>query len=113
MVGDVNMYMNDLEDAQLGEIEIMIAEPKSRGNGLGKESVLMMLVFAIENHRINTFRAKIGDSNEASLNMFRKLGFKEVSHSEIFKEVTLELPVTAEKSKELLQLVGDMVKYIS
>ncbi|KAL9994346.1 putative transcription regulator GNAT family [Helianthus debilis subsp. tardiflorus] len=98
MVGDVNMYMNDLEDAQLGEIEIMIAEPKSRGKGLGKESVLMMLAFAIENHKINTFRAKIGDSNEASLNMFRKL-------------VTLELPVTAEKSKELLQLVGDMVKY--
>lgn len=83
------------------------------------ESVLMMLVFAIENHKISTFRAKIGDSNEASLNMFRKLvcfvllnnyiyiffsfftgkqliayffvlqGFKEVSHSEIFKEVSL------------------------
>ncbi|KAK9060404.1 hypothetical protein SSX86_021108 [Deinandra increscens subsp. villosa] len=111
MVGDVNIYMNDSEDSQLAEIEIMIAEPKSRGKGLGMESVLMMLVFAIETHKINTFRAKIGDSNEASLNMFRKLGFKEVSHSEIFKEVTLELPVTAEKSKELLQLVGNMVKY--
>lgn len=37
------------------------------------ESVLMMLVFAIENHNINTFRVKIGDSNEASLNMFKKL----------------------------------------
>ncbi|GKB68906.1 N-acetyltransferase 9-like protein [Tanacetum coccineum] len=88
MIGDVNVYMNDVEDSHLGEIEIMIAEPKSRGKGLGKESVLMMLVFAIENHKINTFRAKIGDSNEASLNMFRKLGFKEVSHSEIFKEET-------------------------
>ncbi|KAD2394403.1 hypothetical protein E3N88_41380 [Mikania micrantha] len=111
MVGDVNIYMNDLEDAQLAEIEIMIAEPKSRGKGIGMESVLMMLVFAIENHKINTFRAKIGDSNEASLRMFNKLGFKEVSHSEIFKEVTLELPVTTEKNKELLQLVGNMVKY--
>ncbi|XP_020682500.1 N-acetyltransferase 9-like protein, partial [Dendrobium catenatum] len=28
MVGDVNMYMNDLDDLQLAEIEIMIAEPK-------------------------------------------------------------------------------------
>ncbi|KAI3815115.1 hypothetical protein L1987_14771 [Smallanthus sonchifolius] len=111
MAGDVNIYMNDLEDSQLAEIEIMIAEPKCRGKGLGMESVLMMLVFAIENNKINTFRAKIGDSNEASLNMFHKLGFKEVSHSEIFKEVTLELPVTAEKSKELLQLVGNIVKY--
>ncbi|CAI9286641.1 unnamed protein product [Lactuca saligna] len=111
MVGDVNIYMNDLEDSHLAEIEIMIAEPKSRGKGLGMESVLMMTVFAIENHKINTFRAKIGDSNEASLNMFRKLGFKEVSHSVIFKEVTLELPITPEKSKELNQLVGDMITH--
>ncbi|KAE8659402.1 Auxin-responsive family protein [Hibiscus syriacus] len=28
MVGDVNIYMNDLDDPQLAEIEIMIAEPK-------------------------------------------------------------------------------------
>ncbi|XP_023770098.1 uncharacterized protein LOC111918692 [Lactuca sativa] len=111
MVGDVNIYMNDLEDSNLAEIEIMIAEPKSRGKGLGMESVLMMTVFAIENHKINTFRAKIGDSNEASLNMFRKLGFKEVSHSLIFKEVTLELPITPEKSKELIQLVGNMITH--
>lgn len=111
MVGDVNIYMNDLEDSHMAEIEIMIAEPKSRGKGLGMESVLMMMVFAIDNHKIKAFRAKIGDSNEASLNMFRKLGFKEVSHSEIFKEVTLELLVTAEKGEELVQLVGNMITY--
>lgn len=28
MVGDVNLYMNDLDDPQMGEVEIMIAEPK-------------------------------------------------------------------------------------
>ncbi|KAI8552140.1 hypothetical protein RHMOL_Rhmol06G0241700 [Rhododendron molle] len=28
MVGDVNIYMNDLDDSQMAEIEIMIAEPK-------------------------------------------------------------------------------------
>lgn len=28
MVGDVNLYMNDLDDSLLAEIEIMIAEPK-------------------------------------------------------------------------------------
>lgn len=28
MVGDVNLYMNDLDDPQMAEIEIMIAEPK-------------------------------------------------------------------------------------
>ena len=28
MVGDVNIYMNDLDDAEMAEIEIMIAETK-------------------------------------------------------------------------------------
>lgn len=28
MVGDVNIYMNDLENSRIAEIEIMIAEPK-------------------------------------------------------------------------------------
>ncbi|PPD93496.1 hypothetical protein GOBAR_DD09562 [Gossypium barbadense] len=87
MVGDVNIYMNDLDDPQLAEVEIMIAEPKSRGKGLGKESVLMMMAYAVQNFRIHVFRAKIGASNGSSLSLFRKLGFKETSYSEIFKEV--------------------------
>lgn len=28
MVGDVNLYMNDLDNPQLAEVEIMIAEPQ-------------------------------------------------------------------------------------
>ncbi|GMH10997.1 hypothetical protein Nepgr_012838 [Nepenthes gracilis] len=111
MVGDVNIYMNDLDDPKLAEIEIMIAEPKSRGKGLGKESVLMMMAFAVENLGIHTFRAKIGESNGASLDMFHKLGFKEASFSEIFKEWTLELPVTEPKWEELQHYVGNRFSY--
>ncbi|KAK5819592.1 uncharacterized protein LOC108468064 [Gossypium arboreum] len=111
MVGDVNIYMNDLDDPQLAEIEIMIAELKSRGKGLGKESVLMMMAYAVKNFRIHVFRAKIGASNESSLSLFRKLGFKETSYSEIFKEVTLELAVTEQKQEELLQLLGSVVTH--
>ncbi|PPS17249.1 hypothetical protein GOBAR_AA03323 [Gossypium barbadense] len=135
MVGDVNIYMNDLDDPQLAEIEIMIAELKrfvvivcvqqlcpfmflvdssaqfSRGKGLGKESVLMMMAYAVQNFRIHVFRAKIGASNGSSLSLFRKLGFKETSYSEIFKEVTLELAVTEQKQEELLQLLGSVVSH--
>ncbi|KAL6287230.1 hypothetical protein ACE6H2_011620 [Prunus campanulata] len=107
MVGDVNLYMNDLDDPQMAEIEIMIAEPKSRGKGLGKESALMMMAFAVENLGIHIFRAKIGELNGASLSLFRKLGFEETSYSEIFKEVTLELSVTKAKHDELLQLMAN------
>eukprot|EP00268_Persea_americana_P027538 TRINITY_DN2689_c0_g1_i1.p1 TRINITY_DN2689_c0_g1~~TRINITY_DN2689_c0_g1_i1.p1 ORF type:complete len:198 (-),score=47.08 TRINITY_DN2689_c0_g1_i1:376-969(-) len=101
MVGDVNIYMNDLDDLQTAEIEIMIAEPTSRGKGLGEESILMMMTFAVENCGIQTFRAKIAESNTASLNLFRKLGFEDVAYSEVFKEITLELPVTKLHSKEV------------
>ncbi|GAB4825266.1 hypothetical protein Ancab_008138 [Ancistrocladus abbreviatus] len=112
MVGDVNVYMNDLDDPQLAEIEIMIAEPKSRGKGLGKESVLMMMAFAVETLGIHTFRAKIGESNRASLDMFCKLGFSNASFSEIFKEWTLELLVTKAKQDELQHYIGDRVTHL-
>ncbi|XP_078230708.1 alpha/beta-tubulin-N-acetyltransferase 9 isoform X18 [Callithrix jacchus] len=45
MVGDVNLFLTDLEDPTLGEIEVMIAEPSFRGKGLGTEAVLMMLSY--------------------------------------------------------------------
>ncbi|KAF3639167.1 N-acetyltransferase 9 [Capsicum annuum] len=111
MVGDVNIYMNDLDDPQMAEVEIMIAEPKSRGKGLGKESVLMMMTFAVDNFKIHTFCAKIGELNQSSLSLFQKLGFEETSYSEIFNEMTLELPMTESKIFELRQLVGNMVTH--
>ncbi|KAG5606678.1 hypothetical protein H5410_028170 [Solanum commersonii] len=111
MVGDVNIYMNDLDDPQMAEVEIMIAEPKSRGKGLGKESVLMMMTFAVDNFKIHTFHVKIGELNQASLSLFQKLGFNETSYSKIFNEMTLELPVTESKIFELRQLVGNMVTH--
>ncbi|CAD6202470.1 unnamed protein product [Miscanthus lutarioriparius] len=74
----------------IAEIEIMIAEHKSRGKGIGQEAILLMMAFAVEKYGIHTFRAKISESNTASLKLFRKLGFKDASYSAVFKEVTLE-----------------------
>ncbi|KAH9745155.1 N-acetyltransferase domain-containing protein [Citrus sinensis] len=111
MVGDVNIYMNDLDNLELAEVEIMIAEPKSRGKGLAKDAVLMMMAYAVENFGIHVFRAKIGESNGASLRLFQKLGFEDISYSEIFKEVTLELPVENAKREELLVLTANVVRH--
>ncbi|KAL8477926.1 hypothetical protein ACS0TY_030001 [Phlomoides rotata] len=111
MVGDVNIFMNDPDDPQIAEVEIMVAEPKSRGKGLAKESVLLMMAFAVKNFGIHIFRAKISETNEASISLFKKLGFKETSCSEIFKEITLELPVTESKSEELHQLIVNVVTH--
>lgn len=35
MVGDVNLFFNDHDDATSAELEVMIAEPAARGRGLG------------------------------------------------------------------------------
>nr|GLL34866.1 N-acetyltransferase 9-like protein [Ipomoea trifida] len=113
MVGDVNIYMNDLDDSQTAEIEIMIAEHKSRSKGLGNETVLLMMAFAVEKFGIHTFCAKIGESNKASLSLFQKLGFVQTSYSQIFSEVTLELPITQAKGEELHQLISNTVTHSS
>ena len=87
MTGDVNLYINDLDDFQIVEIEIMIAEPQNRGRGLGKESVLLMIAFVVEHLNIHTFRTKIGESNVTAFHLFRSLGFKDITYNEVFKEV--------------------------
>ncbi|XP_033623687.1 N-acetyltransferase 9 isoform X4 [Fukomys damarensis] len=45
MVGDVNLFLTDLEDPTLGEIEVMIAEPSCRGRGFGTEAALLMMSY--------------------------------------------------------------------
>ncbi len=40
---------------------------------------------------VTRFRAKISDSNEASLSLFAKLGYTHKNRSTVFKEITLEL----------------------
>ena len=45
----------------------------SRGKGIGQEAILLMMTFAVEKYGIHTFRAKISESNTASLKLFRKL----------------------------------------
>ncbi|XP_046584687.1 N-acetyltransferase 9-like protein [Haliotis rubra] len=101
MVGDVNLFFNEGEK-HVAEIEIMIAESSARGRGLGKEALLSMMRYGVEVLGLTKITAKIGYSNSPSLAMFNKLGFIEVSRSDIFKEVTLEL-VVDDKAKGVMQ----------
>lgn len=47
MVGDVNLFLNNTDDRYCAEIEVMIAEPDSRGKGLGLEATLTMMYYGI------------------------------------------------------------------
>lgn len=101
MCGDVNLFFNDTEDKLIAEIEIMVAEESCRGKGLGSEAIYLMIKYGVDNLGLKKITAKIGMKNSKSLHLFGKLGFKEVSRSEVFNEVTLELPVTAELCQTL------------
>ncbi|NXD02343.1 NAT9 acetyltransferase, partial [Certhia familiaris] len=103
MVGDVNLFLTNAEDPTVGEIEIMIAEPSCRGKGFGKEATLLMMAYGVRKLGITKFEAKIGQENEASICMFKKLHFKEVAVNSIFQEVTLRLDVSDQEKQWLLE----------
>uniref|UniRef100_A0A8D0MPE8 N-acetyltransferase 9 n=1 Tax=Sus scrofa TaxID=9823 RepID=A0A8D0MPE8_PIG len=103
MAGDVNLFLTDLGDPSLGEIEVMIAEPSCRGQGLGTEAVLMMMAYGVTKLGLTTFEAKIGQENEPSIRMFRRLHFEQVAVSSVFQEVTLRLTMSEPERQWLLE----------
>jgi hypothetical protein len=55
MCGDVNIFLSETDETEdgkveiIGEIEIMIAEEKSRKKGIAKEALLMMIGYGKKN----------------------------------------------------------------
>lgn len=93
MMGDVNLFLTDPSDPTVAELEVMIAEARFRGKGVGTEVATMMMSYGITKLGIDKFQVKIGLENHVSVNMFKKLQFKEVSTCAVFKELTMELAV--------------------
>ncbi|CAM9195132.1 unnamed protein product [Choristocarpus tenellus] len=89
MVGDVNLFFNDLDDPTLCEVEVMIAEERWRRRGLAKEAVLMLMRYGLDNLGVTSFYCKIGDANVPSLQLFEKLGYVRYAYVEVFKETEL------------------------
>ncbi len=59
MAGDCNIFLNDPDDPTCGEIEIMVAEKNCRGKGIAKESLLLLMNYAITEIGIRKFVAKV------------------------------------------------------
>lgn len=87
MVGDANLFMHDYDDPTNAEIEIMIAEPRYRGKGFGREALFLLMKYGISSSMsITRFFAKINESNLASLGLFKSLGYIEVNYVAAFQE---------------------------
>lgn len=98
LVGDTNLFLSQDPDTneRVAEAEIMIAESAARGKGYGWEAMLSMMKYATETLSIDKFEAKIGMDNEKSVQMFKKMQFREVKRVEVFREITFERKVTKE-----------------
>ncbi|XP_032822909.1 alpha/beta-tubulin-N-acetyltransferase 9 isoform X5 [Petromyzon marinus] len=110
MAGDVNLFLTDPGDHSLAEVEIMIAEPSCRGKGLGREATLIMMQYGLQNLGIKTYQAKIGMDNVVSISMFKKMHFKEVSRSNVFQEVTLQLAMDVDNSAWLTEQTAHVIQ---
>ncbi|KFP79974.1 N-acetyltransferase 9, partial [Acanthisitta chloris] len=82
---------------------LSLSEPSYRGRGFGKEATLLMMSYGVRNLGITKFEAKIGQENEVSICMFKKLHFQEVAVNSVFQEVTLRLDVNDQERRWLLE----------
>ncbi len=57
---------------------------------------------------LRKFVAKIGDKNEASQELFKQLGFKELGRSTVFREITFSVHVSS-LQQELLALKEKLI----
>ena len=71
MIGDVNLFLNDPEDDQAGEIEVMIAEKDARKKGCATEAVKLMMGYCYDKLHVSRFIAKIGKHNLKSYSLFK------------------------------------------
>lgn len=129
MIGDVNLFLSEPDEDEdedengnqsegieeyecIGEIEIMIAASKARGNGLGRATVLAFMEYlrrnlerVLEEYReglrkdgkrvgkggmnLSYLRVKIGGKNEGSIRLFESVEFVKVGGENYFGEVEL------------------------
>lgn len=93
MVGDVNLFLHDHDDPGNAEIEIMIADEASRGRGLGREALCLMMHYGVASLKVTRFFAKVHETNETSLMLFESLGYARINFVAAFGEWELELRV--------------------
>ncbi len=74
MAGDVNLFLNRDDDGGLtyAEIDVMIAEERFRKQGMGEETVLLMMWYGITHLNTKKFFAKINKVNESSIKLFKR-----------------------------------------
>jgi len=80
----------------------MIAEAAERKKGIAREAVILLMQYGIRRLSVERFYCKIHDSNEASLRLFKSLGYRVVNYVSAFSEYELEFLVASDSQDESL-----------
>lgn len=115
MAGDVNVFFqeeyaneDDTHPTCLGELEVMIAEPTFRRQGLADEALRLLCYYILTDPTPapagseaaptpflplapTQLVVRIGDENIASLALFHRLGFVTHKHNTVFHETELRV----------------------
>lgn len=112
MRGDINFFLYPFEageeeepaDTQgwvTGEVDVMIASPSHRGQGLGRAAVCALLVY-LQKHidgilaeygarDLKGLMVKIKEGNKSSRALFEKLGFVQKGEANYFGEILMTM----------------------
>lgn len=114
MAGDVNLFLNRDDDGGLtyAEIDVMIAEERFRKQGMGEETVLLMMWYGITHLNTKKFFAKINKVNESSIKLFKRLQYKLVNYVEAFEEYEYQFSLEGEDGEEARKLILDRVSLL-
>jgi RimJ/RimL family protein N-acetyltransferase len=93
IVGDVNLFFNDYNSDKSCEVNVMVAEVSQRRKGIAKEAIILLMQYGINRLSVQRFYCKIHETNEASLQLFICLGYREVNYVQAFQEFELEFLV--------------------
>eukprot|EP00347_Sterkiella_histriomuscorum_P006933 403350879 len=88
LIGDINLFLKRNNDDPLqGELNIMIAEKQAQRKGLAQETIMLIMKYGAQKFGLTNYIAKISMKNLASINLFKKLGFKVIEELEVFEEI--------------------------
>ena len=76
-IGLIDLFDFDPKNHKAG-IGIVIENQENRGQGIGKEALLLVIKYAFTHLNLHQLYANIGSDNEASLKLFTTFGFQKI-----------------------------------
>lgn len=89
-IGTIDLFDVDFDSGK-ASIGILIAEREDRNNGIGSESLSMLMKYCIRTLGLGCLNAKVQNENFASISFFKKMGFKEINSEVGIVSMQLEL----------------------